>query len=156
MGGRFIVLCALRLRKPEAPVPKPDSLFAYGTLLWRDVWERVAKQPAEFHPAWCEGYAAYRVVGTDYPGLIPSYKDDRTFGGVTLGITPAVLARLDAYEGSQYCRGVVRVNCADGFERDCWTYLWNPEFMDRLSRTRWLPRGVGEESKRHWEAWLNH
>ncbi len=129
-------------------MPAPDSLFAYGTLLRLEVWNQVTKQPAEFLPAWCEGYIAYHVVGADYPGLVPTGMGDRTFGGVVLGIDENVLQCLDDYEGSQYSRQVIRVNCADGRERDCWVYVWKSEWADRLSSTCWSPEGVGREAER--------
>lgn len=143
-------------RKPEDPVPEPDSLFAYGTLLRPEVWDRVANRSAKFLPAWCDGYAAYQVVGADYPGLVEAEQGERTFGAVALGIDEDVLQRLDGFEGSQYARQVIRVNCADGHDRSCWVYLWKASFRDQLTGARWSPEGAGAEAVRCWEAQSGH
>lgn len=137
-------------------MPTPNSLFAYGTLLRQEVWNQVTKQPAEFLPAWCEGYVAYQVAGTNYPGLVPGEKGERTFGGVVLGIDQAVLKSLDDFEGSQYSRQVIRVNCADNGEIESWVFTWKPEFRHRLSPVRWSPEGIGLKSIELSKAWLDH
>ena len=60
------------------------NLFAYGTLMFPEVWRQVVGTPHSGTPAAAHGYAAYRVKNAVYPGLVCE-EDSSTSGQVFRG-----------------------------------------------------------------------
>lgn len=79
------------------------NLFTYGSLMFPEIWLRVAGRVFSHHPARVHDYAAYKVRGEVYPGLA-ACPGAVTSGVVYMGLDKATLARLDAFEGSYYER----------------------------------------------------
>jgi gamma-glutamylcyclotransferase (GGCT)/AIG2-like uncharacterized protein YtfP len=97
-------------------------LFVYGTL-------RVA-QPAHHltlphavapRPATARGRLYAFAAG--WPGMIADPRDRVAGDLLTLADTAATLARLDSYEGSEFLRQVVEVECKGGLTLPAWCYL---------------------------------
>jgi gamma-glutamylcyclotransferase (GGCT)/AIG2-like uncharacterized protein YtfP len=110
-------------------------LFAYGTLRAPEVMAAVAGGVFEHVEARLEGYSAYRVLGEDFPALIPDPRGD-TAGTLWRGLNGRALGRLDRFEGTLYQRSRVRVQTPDG-RRLAWTYVLRPLYRGRLSAQLW-------------------
>ena len=87
----------------KIPQGLPKDLFAYGTLMSRDIMQRVSGQRCEATPGVLRGYRRNRICGEVYPGIIASP------GGMVEGILYSGLAedawkRLDLFEGEMYRR----------------------------------------------------
>lgn len=84
------------------------NLFVYGTLMFPEVWRRVAGGEHRRQPATLHDYAAFRVRGEPYPVLAPA--PGATVSGVVVyGVEDDAMTRLDAYEGDLYVRIEVEV-----------------------------------------------
>lgn len=98
-------------------------LFVYGTLCDAELRRAVMGRtlPAEAFPATAPGFRIVRYPGRPYPALMPA-ADARADGLVLTGLANPELERLDAYEGDEYRRELIRVTGTNGpFE--AFTYL---------------------------------
>lgn len=106
--------------------PRCRLLFVYGTL-------RPEASPAALR----ESLARLRRVGParlpgrlydlgPYPGAVPDERCDTLVRGEVLGLPPEpdLLARLDAYEGSEFERVRRRVLLDSGRSCLCWVYAY--------------------------------
>lgn len=82
---------------------KTNNLFAYGTLMWRDVLESVIGRRLQGERAVLSGYRRLCVKGEWYPAVVPS-EGDTVEGLLYRGITESEIILLDAFEGSEYNR----------------------------------------------------
>ena len=113
-----------------------DKLFTYGTLQFADIFQRISAIQRPLRHARLSGYARYAMRGCDYPAILPQA------GGVVegvlyLGIGPAAIKRLDAFEGSEYRRELVLVEDARGRRLRAWCYILKPEYHCRLTDQPW-------------------
>ena len=117
------------------------SIFVYGTLMSPSVLRRVIYGPdlpdsttrtlpasLNFMPALLSGYQRHRVIGVDYPGIIPIPKST-VRGSLVTGLTDGDMYRLDIFEGDEYARQKVRVqtinDCLELDDpREAETYVW--------------------------------
>jgi gamma-glutamylcyclotransferase (GGCT)/AIG2-like uncharacterized protein YtfP len=110
-----------------APDPDgwPSALFVYGTLQpGQSAWPLLAGHTVG-RPL--RATVAGRVcdTGRGYPALLPDRARRASGWLVTLRDAPALLRRLDRYEGTEYRRVRVAAAPADeGTKTACWTYLW--------------------------------
>lgn len=97
-------------------------LFVYGTLrdplVRRLVCGRRDRRPS--WPAWLGHWRRGTIIGRHYPGIVRR-GGGRVHGRLLRVVDPATLARLDAYETSEYWRVGVRVWTAQGWRR-CQVY----------------------------------
>ena len=104
---------------PEAP---QAALFAYGTLMFGPVLDRVLGRRPDMVRAAAPAFAARTMAGQRYPGMIPMTTS--VVGGVLLlGLSEAELALLDDYEGPPYRRVMIEVVDDRGSVREATTYL---------------------------------
>jgi len=89
--------------------PRRPPLFIYGTLLDPAVRRFVLgpKAAQAVRPAVLHGYRRLSVAGKDYPA-VERAPMSRTAGGILPPPGPVALARLDAFEGTEYRRLRVR------------------------------------------------
>ena len=113
------------------------NVFAYGTLMFPEIWQRVTGRPADGIPGQVTGFSIYRVQDAEFPGMIASADDQRVPGVVYLGVDDAALARLDAFENDFYRREIVRVACDDGHEREAEAYVVPARRCGVLSDEPW-------------------
>jgi gamma-glutamylcyclotransferase (GGCT)/AIG2-like uncharacterized protein YtfP len=112
------------------------NFFTYGSLMFPDVWHRVAGSVFPTCPALLSGFAAWKVRGETYPGLAPA--PEETTGGVLhLGVTPEAAARLDAFEGPFYERRSVEVHLPDGTRAPAFAYVVVPTHRHELETVLW-------------------
>ncbi|KAI5854305.1 AIG2-like family-domain-containing protein [Tricharina praecox] len=148
------------------------ACFFYGTLMSFKVLSRVLygtptpeawqSQGLHIRPAILHDYCRHQVRFADYPGIVAE-PGKCVRGTYVTGITDMELWRLDAFEGGEYRREVVRVRLLRGEgeegmeemgERECATYVYKDE--NRLVKEEWdfaefvrekLHRWVGDEKE---------
>lgn len=111
-------------------------VFTYGSLMFADVWSRVVAADYASIGATLDAHARFDVVDQTYPGMVP--RADASVAGVLhLDVDDADVERLDRFEGDDYRRTTVLVECADGTQRHADTYVYL--HRDRLLPSRWEP-----------------
>lgn len=90
-----------------------SRLFVYGTLVDEDLVQRLVGRRLPWRPAVLEGYCRTLDPRIGYPVVHP-LADSTVEGRLLDGVDARVLAALDAYEGVQYRRVVVRVETDEG------------------------------------------
>lgn len=116
------------------------NVFTYGSLMFNTVWQPLARRACASMAAELSGYVREGVIGERYPGL-RAQPGALTDGRVYLNVDAETLARLDAFEGSEYRRVAVSVTVkGQGGRRaliDAQVYL----FVDpaRLDGKPWDP-----------------
>lgn len=110
-------------------------LFAYGTLMVPAVIETVIGRRPGGAAAVLAGFARYRILGEDFPGLVPC-EGAMTDGVVYDGLDRRELALVDRFEGAWYERMPVKVSRA-GVRVDAYVYVVRPEYRDILSTEPW-------------------
>lgn len=126
-------------------------VFTYGSLMFREVWERVVRGRYRSAPATLDGFARYVIKGESYPGIVAE-DGARVDGLVYFDVDRSDLAALDAFEGIEYRRDKLPVVAKSGERVDAYTYIyllpgrfdghpWNPqEFqLERFIGTYCLP-----------------
>lgn len=111
-------------------------LFTYGSLMFPDVWFRVAAATFPTQPATLSDFAAWKVRGETYPGLAPA-PGEATTGVLHLDVTAEAAARLDDFEGPFYERTAVEVALADGARVAAFAYVVRPAHRHDLEPVRW-------------------
>jgi len=137
------------LRNGPLNLSMSDYLFAYGTL-------QPGHAPAKIAPAAANlrlvGKGSVRGVLYDiggYPGAVPNPRATTKIIGTVLELPgdPAVLRRLDSYEGydpkspatSEYIRERQTVELSDGRTLACWFYRynWKPDPARAIASGEW-------------------
>lgn len=114
------------------------DVFAYGTLMFASVWERVAGPAPASVPATLWGYERRGVHGADYPVVVRGAPSATVSGRVFRDVDDGLLARLDAYEGPCYRR----VREPLRFENEtaaAWVYVLRERFRSMATTTDWDP-----------------
>ncbi len=99
------------------------SLFAYGTLMFAEVWKRIGIQQCDSQPAILPGYAIYRIRGALIPGIIRTGPEDQVQGVVYHGLDETTLEELDVYESDLYQRSIVHARSFDSEPLECQAYV---------------------------------
>lgn len=84
------------------------SIFTYGSLMFERVWHHVVAGHYARLPATLQGFRRQRVRGASYPSL-QRCEGHAIAGILYLGVAPADVAALDAFEGEDYRRITVQV-----------------------------------------------
>jgi gamma-glutamylcyclotransferase (GGCT)/AIG2-like uncharacterized protein YtfP len=127
-----------------------SSLFCYGTLMFAPVRRLHSRRALATESAVLRGYARHALRGSSYPGIVPDA--NATVAGLLVrGISPALLARLDRWEGAEYERTPVRVETARGERVPAVSYVlalraaqrilpqdWDAAAFERHELDRWL------------------
>ncbi|WP_428304070.1 gamma-glutamylcyclotransferase family protein [Lacipirellula sp.] len=90
------------------------NLFAYGTLMFPEVWERVVGGRYRQAPATVCGMRVVRAAGKLYPVMIAGAAEDVARGIVIYDLSAEALTALDEYEASFYERVEVAAVLDDG------------------------------------------
>lgn len=129
------------------------NLFAYGTLMFPEVWDRVVGKPFKAEPATLAGFAVRRVRGDVYPVLVRAEgRNEIVSGLVYRELDELTMQRLDEYESDIYERVAVeaefncnRVTCeayvlrSPNIARAC-AELWDPSQFRRTQLAAYLTR----------------
>jgi gamma-glutamylcyclotransferase (GGCT)/AIG2-like uncharacterized protein YtfP len=114
------------------------NVFVYGSLMFDDVWNRIAGRRYEKHTALLKGYRRLCVKGETYPGLVKSFNCS-VEGVVYLDVTAQDIRRLDRFEGDYYRRISVAVSSETGDMLDAEVYLFSKQSRHLLSTLPWNP-----------------
>ncbi|GAG50585.1 unnamed protein product, partial [marine sediment metagenome] len=112
------------------------DIFAYGTLMLKEIMERASGEGCTGRRALLPGYERRAVRGEVYPGIVarPGGEVD---GVVYTGLSARAVERLDRFEGEPYLRSEVLVRCEDGVEIQAWAYVVKPEHEEMLAGEGW-------------------
>jgi gamma-glutamylcyclotransferase (GGCT)/AIG2-like uncharacterized protein YtfP len=112
------------------------ALFSYGTLMLAPVRRLHSRRALATEPATLAGYERVALRGASYPGLVPG--EHAVVAGVLVrGISPALLARLDRWEGAEYTRAPVVVTLASGASAPAFVYVLAPRARHRALAHDW-------------------
>lgn len=116
------------------------SVFTYGTLMFDPVWELVAGRAHEHTTALLRGYVRRAAKGRVYPVIHPGPAEPPILGRLYLGVSPAELSRLDAFEGDEYERRLVEVEASPDTPRvEAWVYVLATEHQSLAEQKPWDP-----------------
>jgi hypothetical protein len=103
--------------------------------MFPEVWNRVVRGSYASRPARLDDYRRYALLDLPYPAIVAA-AGASVEGVLYLGVDDADLARLDAFEGSEYRRDALPVSTRSG-PMPAQAYVW----LDtaRLSGQPWLP-----------------
>lgn len=112
------------------------ALFSYGTLMLAPVRRLHSRRALTTEPATLTGFRRAALRGASYPGLVPDARSAVT-GVLVRGISPALLARLDRWEGAEYARAPVHVTLASGESVPALVYVLAPHARHRALAYDW-------------------
>jgi gamma-glutamylcyclotransferase (GGCT)/AIG2-like uncharacterized protein YtfP len=101
-----------------------------------DIMRAVSGHRAAHEPATLDGFSRHPVTGQRYPGIRP-HAGGRVVGVLYRDLPAQALARLDAFEGEQYVRRIVRVTLADGAMLRAATYVFKAAYAHLLGPGEW-------------------
>lgn len=107
---------------------RPDSLFAYGSLLLPEVFEAVTRQSRDGVPAVLDGFRRTKLKGFGFPAILPEAGMD-TSGLIYTALEGAAWRRLDAFEDDFYDRKSVLIRLASGELLEAQTYVLSHRFL---------------------------
>lgn len=114
-------------------------LFAYGSLMFDEIWSKVVSGRYEKRQARLTGYSRREVAGETYPALVPGSPGDGVHGTVYFDLQPNDMERLDRFEGNQYRRKREVCQLSDGSQITVWVFLFRHEYGNRVTATEWRP-----------------
>lgn len=123
------------------------SLFTYGSLMYADIFTAVAGQHCVGYSARLVGYRRSQVRGQRYPGIRPD-ADGAVTGVLYRGLCGDALARLDDFEGAEYCRETLTISTADGELELAECYVFRPQYYYRLLACDWDEKEFERVGKR--------
>jgi len=112
------------------------NLFAYGTLEFEEIFQRVTGTRAKAQPAELIDFGRYLLEHRPYPAVVP-VRGSVVVGTVYLELADALLGRLDEYEGDEYLRRNVRVQLRGAGDLDAVVYVLLPELEHNLTTSPW-------------------
>ena len=120
----------------------PSHIFTYGSLMFPQVWHRVVRGDYRSAPARLDGHVRFAITGETYPGMVA--RPGMSVEGVLyFDVSPVDVSALDAFEGDDYRRHMVRVSLASGEAVEAGTYIYLP--TQKLSESPWLPEAFQME-----------
>ncbi|HXH71763.1 MAG TPA: gamma-glutamylcyclotransferase [Mariprofundaceae bacterium] len=112
-------------------------LFTYGSLMFDDVWQKLAVGQYATLPASLSGYARKCVNDDSYPVVFKSDVKMTVDGLLYLNVTPQDFAVLDEFEGEYYTREVVEVRLSEGTPLLAATYVLKDAYRHIASDQDW-------------------
>ena len=112
-------------------------LFTYGTLMFPEVWRRIALSEAVSERASLAGFAIYRVKDAVFPGILRAREVDRVEGVLYRDLNEEMLFELDAYESDFYSRESVWVTTDHGEAVECQVYIVPENRRELLTDELW-------------------
>src|SRR4051794_4655313 len=98
-------------------------VFAYGSLIFPEVWQAVVGREFTTIRGTAKGYSVFRVRDAAFPGIVAALPECTVVGLVYLDVDERSLARLDRFEDALYERLSLAIECADGVQRQAETYI---------------------------------
>jgi len=114
-------------------------LFAYGSLMFKEVWSKVVSGTYEKRQGRLFGYSRREILGETYPALVPGSQNDWVDGTVYFDLNGSDIGALDRFEGDQYRRRREICQLADGGYIIAWVFVFKSEYGNRVSPSEWCP-----------------
>ena len=111
-------------------------LFAYGTLMVRQIMRSVSGMDLDGTTAVLPGYRRRLLRGEVYPAIRPDAWA-RVEGIIYTQLGHTAWQRLDSFEGELYQRETVVVELADEQRLQAQTYVLKPQYHGLMSRDAW-------------------
>ncbi len=124
-------------------------VFTYGSLMYRQVWDRVVAGGYQARAGTVRGFVRVRVNNEAYPALLRGPAQSAVPGVLYLDVSASDLATLDRFEdeGKAYGRIPVSVELDDASALDACAYLFlHP---DRVDGSPWEPERFEAEGLQH-------
>jgi gamma-glutamylcyclotransferase (GGCT)/AIG2-like uncharacterized protein YtfP len=112
-------------------------VFAYGTLMFPEVWQAVTGGDFASISGSLRGYAAFRVQDAVFPGIVRADDGCVVKGVLYLDVGTSALARLDRFEDDFYVRETVTIECTDGVRRKGEAYIVPDRNRHVLTEESW-------------------
>jgi gamma-glutamylcyclotransferase (GGCT)/AIG2-like uncharacterized protein YtfP len=112
-------------------------VFAYGTLMFPEVWQAVVGRPGATIPGRAAGFQTFRVRDAVYPGMVTASAIDEVPGIVYLDVDSESMARLDRFEDDFYRRQSIIVACGNGESLIAEAYVVPAERCAALTQEPW-------------------
>jgi catechol 2,3-dioxygenase-like lactoylglutathione lyase family enzyme/gamma-glutamylcyclotransferase (GGCT)/AIG2-like uncharacterized protein YtfP len=135
--------------KAREDAPGRLRIFAYGTLEFPELLQRITGRRFPSEAAALEGFARSLLRDAAYPAIAPD-AGARTRGTLYSDVDTASLAALDRFEGALYERCELRVTTASG-ERAALAWVLRAEHRHLLTGEPWDPERFAAH---HLRAWL--
>jgi gamma-glutamylcyclotransferase (GGCT)/AIG2-like uncharacterized protein YtfP len=122
------------------------NLFAYGSLMFEEVWSRLVcgryvKRPARLH-----GFLRRQVHGDVYPVIIRSSSGDWVDGFVYFGISKDDIRRIDAFEADAYDRQTHTVVVEGCEKRRADVYVLKEDYSYLVNDCAWDPQWFARQA----------
>ena len=128
-------------------------VFAYGSLMYRDIFEAVTQSSPDCTQAILLGWKRFSLNNREYPGAMPAHEGESSIQGVLwLNVDANALCALDQFEGTEYQRVRVKVSDNNGLHYDALVYQWlDPSALfGPWSRQDFERKHRKHFVKRHW------
>ena len=113
------------------------NLFAYGTLIYPQIWQQVVGRDFRRLPGVLTGFEVYRAKGELFPVMIAGDSAAEVRGIVYCGLDAPSVARIDQYESGFYERRTVTVQLDQGGDAFCETYVLADQYRSLCSEEIW-------------------
>ena len=114
-----------------------QNLFAYGTLMFPEVWERIGIEEFKSTPAILPGFAIYRVHDAVFPGIVRASEENCVKGVMYLDLDEETLFEIDTYESGLYKREEVTATLDNGEVVQCSAYVIPDSRRQALTEEPW-------------------
>lgn len=118
---------------------KAVNVFAYGSLMFDQVWSKVVSGRYAKVTARLYGYKRRKIRGEVYPAVLPGTNRDHVDGIIYLDVSKGDLKNLDAFEGEYYQKQMAECGLPDGSNVTAWVYVFKEQYRDLLEDEPWDP-----------------
>ena len=125
------------------------NIFAYGTLMFPEIWEKVVGCKYHGIEASISGYQRKRIKDKTYPALIPGKRYDTVDGILYLDVSPEHVLVLDRFEGQCYEKIQVKCKTFEGKILPAVAYLFRQEYSVLVQDEPWEPKWFQENGMGH-------
>jgi len=122
------------------------NIFVYGTLMYAEVWRRVAHKDYPWKRARLHNYQRYRVKNALYPGLVKS-RNGLVEGVAYFGVEHGDIQRLDRFEGDYYQRLPVIIEADEIGRCRAEVYIFRNRYRRCLSGRVWRTEEFGAKAR---------
>lgn len=133
------------------------NVFAYGSLMYPEVWERVVRGKYRSSRGTIHGFRRLGVRDEEYPALVIDKTAAPIEGRVYFDVTADDVALLDAFETTQYARVSVAVTIDQKpIVADAYLFLdiekvtdrdWDPALFEREGLPKFLATYVARYAR---------
>jgi len=120
------------------------NVFVYGSLLFREMVEKLCGKTVEMKQASLPGYKRYAVEGADYPAIVKN-ETSQVEGKLILNLNKEDLNILTFYEGDEYESTPVKVQTESGEIIPALAYTWIAG-SEKLLNFDWYAERFKEEA----------